>query len=160
MSPPRPPRARRRDYPVRLELPTRWSDNDMYGHVNNVAYYSFFDTAVNQHLLACGALDAQAGEVIGLVVESQCQYFAALSFPEPVTVGLRVGHRGRSSVRYELSVFGPHDDEAAASGHFVHVYVDRHTRRPVAALPEALSTALQALTPPFTSGEPKPQENP
>ena len=121
-------------------------DNDAYGHVNNVVYYSFFDTAVNTWLIERGALDVDQGEVIGLVVETGCHYFAPLAYPEPVTAALRVAHVGRSSVRYEIALFAPGADEAAAQGHFVHVYVDRAARRPVRALPEALRLALEPLT--------------
>ncbi|MBZ8144046.1 thioesterase, partial [Rubrivivax gelatinosus] len=110
----------------------------------NVVYYSFFDTAVNRWLIAAGALDPQAGDVIGLVVETQCHYFAPLSFPQRVEAGLRVAHIGRSSVRYELGLFAEGEPLTAAAGHFVHVYVDRATRRPV-ALPPALVAALQPL---------------
>jgi acyl-CoA thioester hydrolase len=119
---------------------TRWSDNDVYGHVNNVVYYSWFDTAVNGLLIERGALDIHAGPVIGLVVETQCNYFAPLSFPEPVAAGIRVAHVGASSVRYEVALF-PQDASlpCAAKGHFVHVYVDRATRRPAALPPELLS---------------------
>lgn len=126
---------------------TRWADNDLYGHVNNVVYYSWFDTAVNGYLIEAGALDIHAGPVIGLVIETRCNYFAPLSFPQAVEAGLRVAHLGRSSVRYEVGLFGPGQELSAAGGHFVHVYVDRATRRPV-ALPDALRAALQPLTPP------------
>ncbi|WP_345784808.1 thioesterase family protein [Roseisolibacter agri] len=119
-------------------------DNDVYGHVNNVVYYSFFDTAVNRWLIAQGVLDPGAGDTIGLVVETQCRYFRPLSFPDRVTAGLRVAHVGTSSVRYELALFRDDDVEAAAAGHFVHVYVDRVSRRP-APLPEDLRRALEAL---------------
>ena len=118
-------------------------DNDVYGHVNNTQYYSFFDTAVNRYLIAAGALDIHAGEVIGLVVETHCNYFAPLSFPQDVEAGIRVAHVGRSSVRYEIGLFAPAEPLAAAMGHFVHVYVDRASRRPV-PLPARL---LQALAP-------------
>jgi acyl-CoA thioester hydrolase len=124
---------------------TRWMDNDVYGHVNNVVYYSWFDTAVNGYLIEQDALDIHAGEVIGLVVETQCQYFAPLAFPQAVEVGLRVAHIGRSSVRYELGIFAAGADPCAARGHFVHVYVDRAQRRPVASLPTALRQTLEAL---------------
>jgi acyl-CoA thioester hydrolase len=119
-------------------------DNDVYGHVNNVQYYSFFDTAVNRYLIAAGALDIHAGAVIGLVVETHCNYFAPLAFPQDVEAGIRVAQRGRSSVRYEIGLFAPGAALAAATGHFVHVYVDRATRRPV-ALPAALLAALAPL---------------
>jgi len=119
---------------------TRWSDNDLYGHVNNVVYYSWFDTAVNGLLIERGALDIHGGSVIGLVVETHCNYFSPLAFPEPVVAGIRVAHVGASSVRYEIALF-PADDRlpCAAKGHFIHVYVDRATRRPAALPPELLS---------------------
>lgn len=122
-------------------LQTRWMDNDIYGHVNNVTYYSYFDTAVNQYLIEQGALDIEQGEVIGLVVETGCQYFAAIAFPDALEIGVRVAHMGRSSARYEVGIFKQGDTESRAAGHFVHVYVDRQTRRPV-PLPEKLRNAL------------------
>ncbi|MBK1711598.1 acyl-CoA thioesterase [Rubrivivax gelatinosus] len=140
----RPQPLPRSHYPRYDTITTRWMDNDAYGHVNNVVYYSFFDTAVNRWLIAAGALDPHAGDVIGLVVETQCRYFAPLSFPQRVEAGLRVAHIGRSSVRYELGLFAEGEPLTAAAGHFVHVYVDRATRRPV-ALPPALVAALQPL---------------
>lgn len=124
-------------------ISTRWSDNDAYGHVNNVVYYSWFDTAVNSWLIEHGALDIHAGDTIGLVVETHCNFFAPLTFPEPVQVGLRLAHMGNSSVRYELGVFGS-GEQSAACGHFVHVYVDAQTRRPV-PLPAALKNLLETL---------------
>ncbi|QDK81333.1 acyl-CoA thioesterase [Spirosoma sp. KCTC 42546] len=123
---------------------TRWMDNDVYGHVNNVVYYSWFDTVVNQFLIVNQALDIQAGPVIGLVVETQCSYFSSVSFPEAITVGLAVTHIGNSSVRYELAIFKNDQDYATAQGHFVHVYVDRNTRRPT-PLPEPLRNILQTI---------------
>ena len=125
-------------------------DNDVYGHVNNVVYYSFFDTAVNRWLVAEGLLDLAAGATIGLVVETQCRYFRPLAFPDAVTAGLRVAHVGRSSVRYELALFRGDDVEPAAAGHFVHVYVDRTTRRPT-ALSDAMRRALATLQRPAGS---------
>ena len=125
-------------------LHTRWADNDIYGHVNNVVYYSFFDTAVNRYLIEAGALDIHRGEVIGLVVETRCNYFEPLEFPQTVEAGLAVAHLGASSVRYEVGLFAQGAPETAAAGHFIHVYVDRATRRPV-ELPEALRAALQPL---------------
>ena len=124
-------------------ISTRWMDNDVYGHVNNVVYYSFFDTAVNGLLIAAGVLDIHGGDVIGLVVETQCNYFAPIAFPQAVTAGVRVAQLGRSSVRYEIGLFADDAAESAASGHFVHVYVDRATRRPV-PLPERLKAVLQS----------------
>jgi acyl-CoA thioester hydrolase len=136
-----PPRDRYRGWST---ITTRWMDNDVYGHVNNVVYYSFFDTAVNRWLIDAGALDIHAGEVIGLVVETQCRYFEPLSFPGDVEAGLTVAHLGRSSVRYEVGLFAPGAASAAAAGHFVHVYVDRANRRPT-PLPGALRAALTPL---------------
>jgi acyl-CoA thioester hydrolase len=124
-------------------ITTRWMDNDVYGHVNNVVYYSFFDTAVNGLLMDAGVLDIHHGEVIGLVVETQCNYFAPIAFPQPVAAGVRVAHFGRSSVRYEIGLFAGDTPECAAAGHFVHVYVDRAARRPV-PLPEPLKTVLRS----------------
>ncbi|WP_294639028.1 thioesterase family protein [uncultured Aquabacterium sp.] len=125
-------------------ITTRWMDNDVYGHVNNVTYYSYFDTAVNRYLIEAGVLDIHAGEVIGLVIETHCNYFASLAFPKNVQAGIRVAHIGRSSVRYEIGLFEDGAEQAAACGHFVHVYVDRETRRPV-ALPDPLLGALRRL---------------
>lgn len=144
MSSDRPQPQPRSTYRVFRVIGTRWMDNDIYGHVNNVVYYSWFDTAVNGYLIEQGALDIHAGEVIGLVIETQCNYFAPLAFPDTVHAGLRVAHMGRSSVRYEVGLFGESGEQTAASGHFVHVYVDRQTRRPV-PLPDALRSALETL---------------
>lgn len=130
-------------YMVFRPIATRWMDNDAYGHVNNVVYYSWFDTAVNAYLIEHGALDIHAGETIGLVIETHCNYFAPLAFPQTVQVGIRVAHLGTSSVRYEVGIFGD-ADTTAAKGHFVHVYVDKHTRQPV-PLPTRLKTVLEAL---------------
>lgn len=131
-------------YPHLLSITTRWMDNDAYGHVNNVVYYSYFDTVVNRYLIEQGVLDPQAGDTIGLVIETQCTYFASLSFPDAVVAGLRVARLGNTSVRYEIALFRNNDEHAAAQGHFVHVYVDRESRRPV-ALPAALRDALLPL---------------
>ena len=134
-------------YPVFRTIGTRWMDNDVYGHVNNVVYYSWFDTAVNAWLIEQGALDIHSGEVIGLVIETQCNYFAPLAFPQDVHAGLRVAHIGRSSVRYDVGLFAADGELCAAAGHFIHVYVDRATRRPV-PLPEKLKLTLEtALCP-------------
>ena len=141
---PRPtpePRGRFRAFRV---LGTRWMDNDVYGHLNNVVYYSLFDTAVNAHLIEAGGLDITTGSVIGLVVQTHCNYFAPLTFPQAVDAGLRVAHVGASSVRYEIGLFAAGAALSAAVGHFVHVYVDRGTRRPV-PLPAALRQALELL---------------
>lgn len=134
----------RDSYPVFRQISTRWSDNDVYGHVNNVIYYSWFDTAVNAYLIEQGALDIHTGQTIGLVIETQCNYFASLAFPQQVEAGIRVAHMGRSSVRYEVGLFAQGEAQSAAAGHFVHVYVDKLTRRPV-ALPAALRAALEPL---------------
>ncbi len=125
-------------------ISTRWMDNDVYGHVNNVVYYSWFDTAVNAWLIEQGVLDIHGGQTIGLVIETQCNYFASLAFPQSIDAGIRVGQMGNSSVRYEVGLFAQGEATAAAQGHFVHVYVDRHTRRPM-PLPQPLRSALQAL---------------
>lgn len=126
------------------DISTRWMDNDVYGHINNVVYYSFFDTVVNGYLIAQGALDIAKGDVIGLVVETQCNYFKPIAFPDKVRAGLRVAHLGNSSVRYEVGIFRNDETEAAAQGHFVHVYVDRTSGKPV-ALPEKLKEVLGKL---------------
>jgi acyl-CoA thioester hydrolase len=123
-------------YPVFRNITTRWMDNDAYGHVNNVVYYSWFDTAVNAHLIEQGVLDIHNGASIGLVVETQCNYFAPLAFPQTVEAGIRVAHQGTSSVRYEVGLFAQGEPLTAARGHFVHVYVDRITRRPMPLAPE------------------------
>ncbi len=142
----RPQPEPRAAYKAFRNIATRWSDNDLYGHVNNVVYYGWFDTAVNGLLIECGAIDIHAGSVIGLVVETQCNYFAPLAFPEDVVVGIRVAHVGSSSVRYEVGVF-PADADllCAAKGHFIHVYVDRTTHKPT-VLPETLTSVLETLT--------------
>lgn len=127
-----------------LSIASRWMDNDVYGHINNVVYYSFFDTVVNRYLIEAGALDIHQGEVIGLVVETGCQYFAPLAFPDMIDAGLRVERIGRSSVRYEVGLFRAGAPDAAAQGHFVHVYVGRDSRRPV-PLPESLRQALDRV---------------
>ena len=142
-TPRRGPEARAA-YAAFSPISTRWMDNDVYGHVNNVVYYSFFDTAVNGLLIAAGVLDIHGGDVIGLVVETHCNYFASIAFPQQVDAGLRVARLGSSSVRYEIGLFAAGEPLTAACGHFVHVYVDRETRRPV-ALPAPLQHALQGL---------------
>ena len=128
-------------------IETRWSDNDVYGHVNNVVYYAWFDTAVNRMLIAEGLLDihARGGDSIGLVVETGCRYFASTAFPDAITAGIRVAKLGSSSVRYEIGLFRSDEDEAAAVGFFVHVHVDRDTRRPE-PLGEAMRGFLETLT--------------
>ena len=140
----KPPRTRRDDYPYLRPIPTRWADNDAYGHVNNVVYYSFFDTAVNAFLIENGVLDPLTSKVIGLVVETGCRYHAPLSFPETLTAGVRVARLGKSSVTYELAIFGDGQDEAAAEGRFTHVYVDAETRRPV-SVPGEMRVLLERI---------------
>ena len=125
-------------------LDTRWMDNDVYGHVNNVQYYSYFDTAVNRWLIEQGVLDPVSSPVIGLVVETSCAYFEPLSFPDRVEAGMKVAHLGRSSVRYEIGLFRAGAETAAAAGEFTHVYVDRETRRSV-EIPDATRAVLQTL---------------
>ena len=125
-------------------ITTRWMDNDAYGHVNNVVYYSWFDTAVNAYLVEQGVLDVEHGQTIGLVIETQCNYFAPLAFPQTIEAGICVAKIGSSSVRYEVGLFAQGAPTTAAHGHFVHVYVDRQTRRPV-PLPAALKTVLEGL---------------
>ncbi|WBY01640.1 thioesterase family protein [Ramlibacter tataouinensis] len=141
---PKPQPEPRSAYRAFRTISTRWMDNDVYGHVNNVVYYSWFDTAVNAHLVERGVLDIHDGATIGLVIETQCNYFAPLAFPQSVDAGVRVARLGTSSVRYEVGLFAGGDDLTAAKGHFVHVYVDRATRRPV-ALPAALRAELEKL---------------
>ena len=134
----------RKAYPHFVAIPTRWMDNDTYGHVNNVVYYAYFDTAVNAHLIAAGHLDIRAGAAIGIVVETACRFHKALSFPDSVDAGLRIVRLGNSSVTYEIALFRAGDDDAAATGRFVHVWVDRATRRPV-PVPDAIRSALAPL---------------
>jgi acyl-CoA thioester hydrolase len=141
---PKPQPEPRDAYRAFRTIGTRWMDNDAYGHVNNVVYYSWFDTVVNAHLIEHGALDIHHGATIGLVVETQCNYFAPVAFPQSVEAGLRVARMGRSSVRYEVGLFLPGEPLSVARGHFVHVYVDRASRRP-AALPPPLKKVLEAL---------------
>jgi acyl-CoA thioester hydrolase len=140
----RPEAEPRSAYPFFTRITTRWMDNDVYGHINNVVYYSFFDTAVNSYLIERGALDLHHGAVIGLVAETHCNFFAPLRYPQAVEAGVRVGRLGSSSVRYEIGLFADAAPLCAASGHFVHVYVDRGSRRP-AVLPGELVMALSPL---------------
>jgi len=127
-----------------MRIGTRWKDNDIYGHVNNVEYYSYFDTVINAYLIQSGALDIHHGAVIGLCAESHCKFLDSLVFPEAVDAGLRVAHLGRSSVRYEIGLFAEGKERCAAQGWFVHVFVDRTTRKST-PLPDALRAALTAL---------------
>jgi acyl-CoA thioester hydrolase len=140
----RPQAENRLAYKAFRDISTRWMDNDAYGHVNNVIYYSWFDTAVNAYLIEHGVLDIHNGKTIGLVIETQCNYFAPLAFPQLVQAGIRVAKLGSSSVRYEVGLFAQEAETTAAKGHFVHVYVDRETRRPV-IIPSDLKTVLETL---------------
>jgi len=133
-------------FPQFLTIPTRWMDNDIYGHVNNVVYYSYFDTVINAYLIRAGGLDIHEGQVIGVCAESACQYKAAFAFPEPVEAGLRVAHLGNRSVRYEIGLFKEGREEAAALGSFVHVFVERATMKAV-PIPDKLRAALAKLQP-------------
>jgi acyl-CoA thioester hydrolase len=142
----RPPPDTRDAYRLFRVMPTRWIDNDVYGHVNNTIYYSLFDTVVNGYLVEEGLLDIERSSVIGLVVETGCRFFRPLTFPETVHGALRVAHLGRRSVRYEIALFGGDDDTAAAQGHFVHVYVDRASRT-ATDMPAATREALERLRP-------------
>lgn len=134
----------RDDYRYLLAIPTRWMDNDTYGHVNNVTYYSYFDTVVNEHLVRVGGLDIRNARAIGVVVETSCRFHRPLSFPEIIDAGMRVAAIGNASVRYEIALFRKHDDAAAATGRFVHVWVDRATQRPT-PVPENIRAALEPL---------------
>ena len=142
----RPPPERRGAYPHFRTLPTRWIDNDVYGHVNNVVYYAYFDTVVNGFLVEHQLLDIEHSPVIGLVVETSCRFFAPIAFPATVHAGMRVAHFGRSSVRYEIGLFEGERETAAAQGHFVHVYVERATGA-AAEVPAATRVALERLVP-------------
>ncbi len=139
---PRPAASRRADYRFFSTIPTRWHDNDIYGHVNNVLYYSFFDTAIAHLLMQEGGLDPWRGSVVGVAVETGCRFHRSFAFPDLIHAGLRVGHLGSSSVRYEIGLFRNEDDEASAEGHFVHVFVDRPTQRPV-PIPDPIRAALE-----------------
>jgi acyl-CoA thioester hydrolase len=134
----------RQDFVHFMAIPTRWMDNDVYGHVNNVNYYSYFDTVVNQYLIEQGVLDIQKSPVVGLVVQTGCSYFSSIAFPDLIHAGLRVTKLGNSSVRYEVGLFKNEDHQVSATGHFIHVYVDRQTQRPI-SLPEPLRAALQQI---------------
>jgi acyl-CoA thioester hydrolase len=139
----------RADYRWFLGLPTRWMDNDVYGHVNNVTYYSFFDTAVARFLIANGVLDLGRSTTVGLVAETCCRYFAPIAFPDEVTAGLRCGRLGTSSIRYEIGLFRNGEDRASAEGHFVHVYVERAAQDRAVPLPTTLrEAATRLLLPP------------
>jgi acyl-CoA thioester hydrolase len=149
MSRPAPPS--RAAFRVFVGITTRWMDNDAYGHVNNVVYYSWFDTAVNRFLIDRGLLDIGGSDVVGVVAETGCRYLAQIAYPDDVSVGLRVSKLGTSSVRYDLAVFRGDDDNASAEGHFVHVYVDRASMRPV-PIPEQARTEMQIIHVPGDTG--------
>ncbi|MCC6071406.1 acyl-CoA thioesterase [Massilia sp. GCM10020059] len=138
--------APRAAFPHFCGIATRWMDNDVYGHVNNVVYYSYFDTAVNQFLIERGVLDIHKGEVVGFVVDSGCSYFSSLSFPDTVHAGVRVARLGNTSVRYEIALYRNDDPLPCAAGHFVHVYVERSSNRPV-PIPAPVREVLQVLLP-------------
>ena len=140
----RPLAEPRQAYPFFTRITTRWMDNDLYGHINNAVCYSFFDTAVNSYLIERGALDIHAGGVVGLVVETHCNFFSPLRYPHAVEAGMRVARVGNSSVRYEIGLFADAAASSAASGHFVHVYVERGSQRPI-TLPQGLLAALAPL---------------
>lgn len=140
----REPLKGRESYKAWREIGTRWADNDIYGHVNNTVYYSWFDTAVNAWLIEAGLLDVAEGDPIGLVVETGCRYARSLSYPEPVEIGLAVEHLGTSSVRYRIGVFKTGEEQAAAEGYFIHVYVGRESRRPV-ELPAKWRQAFETI---------------
>lgn len=140
----KPPLALRDGYKHFLRIPTRWMDSDIYGHVNNVVYYSYFDTVVNDYLVRVAGLDPQRDKVVGLVVETGCQYAKSITFPQSVDAGLRVAKLGNSSVRCEIGIFVEGENEAAAAGHFVHVFVERPAQRPV-PIPLNIRAALERL---------------
>ena len=143
----RPKAGSRSDYRHFMPIPTRWMDNDVYGHVNNVNYYSYFDTLINRYLIDEGGLDFRDGTVIGLAVESLCRYYRSFSYPNVIDGGLRVGRLGSSSVRYEIGLFGEGESTARAEGHFVHVFVERASQRPT-PIPERMRAALARLVVP------------
>ena len=144
MSTERPTIGRRANYKHFMALQTRWMDNDLYGHVNNVVYYSYFDTLLNRYLIDAGKLDIQEGQVIGVAVETLCRFHKSFAYPETIDGGLRVGRLGTSSVRYEIGLFGEGQDDARAEGHFVHVFVDRATQRPK-PIPTDIRAALEKI---------------
>jgi acyl-CoA thioester hydrolase len=150
----RDPPSTRADYAYFLPIPTRWMDNDVYGHVNNVVYYAYFDTVINRWLVDEGGLDIHGGSVIGLCVESQCRYLAPASYPQELEAGLRVGKLGRTSVRYEIGIFLRGSQEPCAFGHFVHVFVERESRR-ATPVPEKIRQSFGRLLPGGSSAEEK-----
>jgi len=147
MSTERPRIGQRADYRHFMQIPTRWMDNDVYGHVNNMNYYSYFDTLINRYLIDEGRLDFHNGTIIGLAVESLCRYHKSFSYPDVIDAGLRIGRLGTSSVRYEIGLFAENEDTARAEGHFVHVFVERKSQRPT-PIPEPMRGALARLVVP------------
>ncbi len=143
----RHPPATRVQYRWFHAITTRWMDNDAYGHVNNVIYYSWIDTAVNRWLLDHGLLDVTGSPVVGIVAETGCRYISQITYPDDVTVGIRIAKLGRSSVRYEVGIFRADERSASAEAHFVHVYVDRETMRPV-PIPEEVRRAMEGILTP------------
>jgi acyl-CoA thioester hydrolase len=150
----RPTPPRRESFTYFTQAPTRWNDNDSYGHVNNVVYYSFFDTAVNQYLIEKGVLNIQSSPIVGFVLETRCRYFSPFGFPDRVAIGMKVSHIGNSSVGYEIALFRNDEEIASALGQFVHVYVDRSTNRPV-TLPGDVRKVLEQLMPTPRPGDVK-----
>jgi acyl-CoA thioester hydrolase len=144
MSRERTPIGARADYRHFMQLQSRWMDNDLYGHVNNVVYYSYFDTLLNRYLIDHGGLDIHRGEVIGIAVETQCRFHKSFAYPEAIDGGLRIGRLGTSSVRYEIGLFGVGEDSARAEGHFVHVFVERASQRPT-PIPPGIRSALERI---------------
>lgn len=140
----RKPPELRSDYRHFRTMPTRWKDNDQFGHVNNVNYYSFFDTLLNRYLMDEGGFRPMQDAVIGIAVETYCRFHKSFAYPEDIEGGLRIGHLGRSSVRYEIGLFAEGEDTARADGHFVHVFVERATNKPV-TLPDDLRSALERI---------------
>ncbi len=138
------PQETRARYAHFLEIPTRWMDNDIYGHVNNVVYYSYFDTVINEYLIREGGLDIHGDAIIGVCAESACRFRASFTFPEIIEAGLRIGHLGNRAVRYEIGLFSKGNETAAADGHFVHVFVERANMKAV-PIPDGIRTALERL---------------
>jgi acyl-CoA thioester hydrolase len=146
MSNGRPEPGLRSQYVEFMPVQTRWMDNDVYGHVNNVVYYSYFDTVVNLYLINPGGLDFHNAPVVGIMAETMCRYYRSIAYPEAIDAGLRVGRLGTSSVRYEVGLFGADEQQARAEGHLVHVFVDRATNTPV-PIPDGIRAALERLVP-------------